>query len=343
MSIKIGINGIGRIGKFVLLSALNRNNVQIVSINDLVSIEYLAYMLKYDSTHGSFKGNIRIEDTDYLILNEKRVKVTNEKDPKKLNWGNLNVEYVVESTGLFLTKDLAKAHLESGAKKVILSAPPKDDDIPMFVMGVNHENMRKDQNIVSNASCTTNCLSPIVKVLNDNFGISEGFMTTIHASTATQKVVDSISARDWRGGRSSLVNIIPSSTGAANAVGRIIPSLNGKLTGMAFRVPVANVSVLDFTVSLKTSTNFNKIKFCMKHASQTTLKNILGYTEDTVVSSDFIGDERISIFDANSSMMLNSNFFKIVSWYDNEIGYSTKLLDLIDYMHSLLYQKKIDE
>ncbi|WP_341653944.1 type I glyceraldehyde-3-phosphate dehydrogenase [Blattabacterium cuenoti] len=337
MSIKIGINGIGRIGKFVLLSALNRNNVQVVSINDLVSIEYLAYILKYDSIHGSFKGNIRIEDTDYLILNEKRVKVTNEKDPKKLNWGNLNVEYVVESTGLFLTKDLANAHLESGAKKVILSAPPKDD-IPMFVMGVNHENMRRDQNIVSNASCTTNCLSPIVKVLNDNFGISEGLMTTIHASTATQKVVDSISARDWRGGRSSLVNIIPSSTGAANAVGKIIPSLNGKLTGMAFRVPVANVSVLDFTVSLKTSTNFDKIKFFMKQASQTTLKNILGYTEDTVVSSDFIGDQRISIFDANSSMMLNSNFLKIISWYDNEVGYSEKLLDLIDYMHSLLYK-----
>ncbi len=336
MSIKIGINGIGRIGKFVLLSALNRNNVQVVSINDLVSIEYLAYMLKYDSIHGSFKGNIRIEDT-YLILNEKRVKVTNEKDPKKLDWGNLNVEYVVESTGLFLTKDLANAHLESGAKKVILSAPPKDD-IPMFVMGVNHKNIKKDQNIVSNASCTTNCLSPIVKVLNDNFGISEGLMTTIHASTATQKVVDSISARDWGGGRSSLVNIIPSSTGAANAVGKIIPSLNGKLTGMAFRVPVANVSVLDFTVSLKTSTNFDKIKFFMKQASQTTLKNILGYTEDTVVSSDFIGDERISIFDANSSMMLNSNFLKIVSWYDNEVGYSTKLLDLIDYMHSLLYK-----
>ncbi|WP_341657368.1 type I glyceraldehyde-3-phosphate dehydrogenase [Blattabacterium cuenoti] len=337
MSIKIGINGIGRIGKFVLLSALNRNNVQVVSINDLASIEYLAYMLKYDSIHGSFKGNIRIEDTDSLILNEKRVKVTNEKDPKKLNWGNLNVEYVVESTGLFLTKDLANAHLESGAKKVILSAPPKDD-LPMFVMGVNHEKMRKDQNIVSNASCTTNCLSPIIKVLNDNFGISEGLMTTIHASTATQKVVDSISARDWRGGRSSLVNIIPSSTGAANAVGKIIPSLNGKLTGMAFRVPVANVSVLDFTVNLKTSTNFDNIKFCMKQASQTTLKSILGYTEDPVVSSDFIGDERISIFDANSSMMLNSNFLKIVSWYDNEVGYSTKLLDLIDYMHSLLYK-----
>lgn len=334
MSIKIGINGIGRIGKLVLLSALNRDNIKVVSINDLVSIEYLAYMLKYDSIHGSFKGNVRIEDQNYLILNEKRIKVTNEKYPEKLNWGNLNVEYVVESTGLFLTKDLANVHLKSGAKKVILSAPPKDD-IPMFVMGVNHENMIQDQNIVSNASCTTNCLSPIVKVLNDNFGIYQGLMTTIHASTATQKVVDSVSVRDWRGGRSSLVNIIPASTGAANAVGKIIPSLNGKLTGMAFRVPVANVSVVDFTVHLKNSTNFDQIKYCMKQASKTTLKGILGYTEDAVVSSDFIGDKRISIFDANSSIMLNSNFLKIVSWYDNEVGYSTKLLDLIDYMHSL--------
>ncbi|QIK16463.1 type I glyceraldehyde-3-phosphate dehydrogenase [Blattabacterium sp. DPU] len=334
MSIKIGINGIGRIGKLVLLAALNRKNVKIVSINDLVSIEYLAYMLKYDSIHGYFKGNIRIEDTNYIILNEKRIKVTNEKNPEKLNWGNLNVKYVVESTGLFLTKNLANAHLKSGAKKVILSAPPKDD-IPMFVMGVNHTNMKQCQNIVSNASCTTNCMSPIVKVLNDNFVVSEGLMTTIHASTATQKVVDSVSDRDWRGGRSSLVNIIPSSTGAANAVGKIIPSLNGKLTGMAFRVPVADVSVLDFTVYLKNSTNFDKIKFCMKHASQTTLKGILGYTEDAVVSSDFIGDERISIFDANSSIMLNSNFLKIISWYDNEVGYSTKLLDLIEYMDSL--------
>ncbi|AGW85826.1 Glyceraldehyde-3-phosphate dehydrogenase [Blattabacterium sp. (Nauphoeta cinerea)] len=334
MSIKIGINGIGRIGKLVLLSALNRNNVQVVSINDLVSIEYLAYMLKYDSIHGPFKGNIRIEDKNYLVLNEKRIKVTNEKDPVKLNWGNLNVEYVVESTGLFLTKSLANAHLKSGAKKVILSAPPKDD-IPMFVMGVNHKNLKKNQNIVSNASCTTNCMSPIVKVLNDNFGISEGLMTTIHASTATQKVVDSASIRDWRGGRSSLVNIIPASTGAAYAVGKIIPSLNGKLTGMSFRVPVADVSVLDFTVHLTNSVSFDEIKSCMKKASKTTLKGILGYTEEAVVSSDFVGDKRISIFDANSSIMLNPNFLKIVAWYDNEIGYSTKLLDLIDYMHSL--------
>ncbi|WP_185849204.1 type I glyceraldehyde-3-phosphate dehydrogenase [Blattabacterium cuenoti] len=333
--IKIGINGIGRIGKLVLLTALSRKNIQVVSINDLVSIEYLAYMLKYDSIHGNFKGNVCIEDNNYLILNEKRIRVTNEKNPDKLNWGDLNVEYVVESTGLFLTKDLANIHLKSGARKVILSAPPKDD-IPMFVMGVNHKNMRQDQNIVSNASCTTNCLSPIVKVLNDNFGISKGLMTTIHASTTTQKVVDSVSSRDWRGGRSSLVNIIPASTGAANAVGKIIPSLNGKLTGMAFRVPVADVSVLDFTVSLKTRTNFDKIKFCMKQASKTSLKGILGYTEDAVVSTDFIGDKRISIFDANSSIMLNSNFLKIVSWYDNEVGYSTKLLDIIDYMHHYL-------
>ncbi|WP_185862120.1 type I glyceraldehyde-3-phosphate dehydrogenase [Blattabacterium cuenoti] len=334
MSIKIGINGVGRIGKLVLLSALNRDTIEVVAINDLVSIEYLAYILKYDSVHGSFKGNISIEDENYLVLNEKRIKVTNEKDPNRLKWKDLNVKYVVESTGLFLTKNLATAHLKSGAKKVILSAPPKDD-IPMFVMGVNHQKMNKNQNIVSNASCTTNCLSPIVKVLNDNFGILKGLMTTIHASTATQKVVDSISSRDWRGGRSSLNNIIPASTGAANAVGKIIPNLNGKLTGMAFRVPIPNVSVLDFTVCLINSTDYNKIKLCMKNASETTLKGILGYTEESVVSSDFIGDKRISIFDANSSIMLNSNFIKIVSWYDNEVGYSTKLVDIIEYMDSI--------
>ncbi|WP_185853313.1 type I glyceraldehyde-3-phosphate dehydrogenase [Blattabacterium cuenoti] len=334
MSIKIGINGIGRIGKLVLLSALNRKNIEVVSVNDLVTIEYLAYILKYDSVHGSFKGNLRIEDENYLVLNEKRIKVTNQSDPNQLNWRNLNVEYVVESTGLFLTRDLANAHLKSGAKKVILSAPPKDD-IPMFVMGVNHTKMKPNENIVSNASCTTNCLSPIVKVLNDNFGVLEGLMTTIHASTATQKVVDSVSARDWRGGRSSLTNIIPASTGAANAVGKIIPNLNGKLTGMAFRVPVTDVSVLDFTVCLKNRTNYNQVKHCMKKASETTLRGILGYTEEAVVSSDFIGDDRISIFDANSSMMLSPNFLKIVSWYDNEVGYSTKLVDLIHYMSSI--------
>ncbi|WP_185869011.1 type I glyceraldehyde-3-phosphate dehydrogenase [Blattabacterium cuenoti] len=334
MSIKIGINGIGRIGKLVLLSSIKRKNIEVISVNDLVPIEYLAYILKNDSVHGPFKGDLRIEDENYLVLNEKRIKVTNQRDPSLLNWGDLNIEYVVESTGLFLTKNLATAHLKSGAKKVILSAPPKDN-IPMFVMGVNHQKIKSSQNIVSNASCTTNCLSPIVKILNDNFGILEGLMTTIHASTATQKVVDSISTKDWRAGRSSLVNIIPSSTGAANAVGKIIPSLDGKLTGMAFRVPVSDVSVLDFTVRLKNSTNYDQIKYCMKKASETTLKGILGYTEEPVVSSDFTGDERISIFDVNSSIMLNSNFLKIISWYDNEMGYSTKLVDLIIYMSSI--------
>ncbi|WP_185851554.1 type I glyceraldehyde-3-phosphate dehydrogenase [Blattabacterium cuenoti] len=333
--IKIGINGIGRIGKLVLMSALKRNNIEIVSVNDLVNTEYLAYILKYDSVHGFFKGDISIENDNYIILNGKRIKVSNEKDPNNLEWGNLNVNYVVESTGLFLTKDLAESHLQSGAKKVVLSAPPKDD-IPMYVMGVNHKMMKSHERIISNASCTTNCLAPIVKVLNDNFGVSKGLMTTIHAATATQKIVDSVSSRDWRSGRSSLTNIIPSSTGAAKAVGKIIPSLDGKLTGMAFRVPISNVSVLDLTVCLKNRTNYNQVKYYMKNASETTLKGILGYTEEAVVSTDFIGDQRISIFDANSSIMLSPTFIKIVSWYDNEVAYSTKLLDLIDYMHHLL-------
>ncbi|WP_185855495.1 type I glyceraldehyde-3-phosphate dehydrogenase [Blattabacterium cuenoti] len=332
MSIKIGINGMGRIGKLVLLAAINRSNIDVVSINDLVSIEYLYYMLKYDSVHGSFKGQICIENNNYLIINGKRIKVTNIKNPEELNWGKLNVKYVVESTGIFLTRKLAEKHLKSGAKKVVLSAPPKEESIPMFIMGVNHEKISKNDIIISNASCTTNCLSPIVKVLHENFGIFNGLMTTIHASTSTQKVVDSISHRDWRAGRSSLINIIPSSTGAANAVGKIIPSLNGKLTGMAFRVPVANVSVLDFTVCLKKETNLNQVKVSMKHASETILKGILGYTEDKVVSTDFIGDKRISIFDANSSIMLTNKFFKIISWYDNEVGYSNKLIDLIEYI-----------
>ncbi len=332
---KIGINGIGRIGKFVLLSSLKRENIDIISINDLVSIEYLAYILKYDSTHGLFKGDINIEYDNFLVINGKKIKVTNEKDPKKLKWGDLGVEYVIESTGIFLTKKLAENHLYSGAKKVIISAPPKDECIPMFVMGVNHKKIKKDDLIVSNASCTTNCLSPIVKVINDNFGISQGLMTTIHASTATQKVVDSISTKDWRAGRSSLSNIIPSSTGAANSVGKIIPSLDGKLTGMAFRVPISNVSVLDFTVCLKSNTNYDKVKFLIKKASKTTLKNILGYTDENVVSTDFIGDTRISIFDAKSSIMISPNFLKIISWYDNEFGYSNKLLDLMIYMNSI--------
>ncbi|WP_185856036.1 type I glyceraldehyde-3-phosphate dehydrogenase [Blattabacterium cuenoti] len=331
--IKIGINGLGRIGKLVLMSALKRNNMEVVCINDLVNSDYLAYILKYDSVHGGFKGDLHIEE-NYLILNGNRIKVSNEKDPKNLKWGDLDVNYVVESTGIFLTKNLAGGHLQSGAKKVILSSPPKDEeDIPMYVMGVNHNTMKSHQMIVSNASCTTNCLAPIIKVLNDNFGVLEGLMTTIHASTATQKVVDSVSIRDWKSGRSSLNNIIPSSTGAAKAVGKIIPSLNGKLTGMAFRVPISDVSVLDLTVCLKNSTNYNQVKFYMKKSSETTLKGILGYTEDEVVSTDFIGDQRISIFDANSSIMLSPTFIKIVSWYDNEVAYSTKLIDLIDYMH----------
>ncbi|WP_113738079.1 type I glyceraldehyde-3-phosphate dehydrogenase [Blattabacterium clevelandi] len=330
--IKIGINGLGRIGKLVLISALNKNDIEVISVNDLVPIEYLAYILKYDSVHGPFKGNIRIENNNYLILNEKRIKVTNEKNPENLKWGNLGVNYVVESTGLFLTKKLAEIHLKSGAKKVVLSAPPKEDDIPMYVMGVNHDTINSNQDIISNASCTTNCLAPIVKVLNDNFGVLEGLMTTIHASTATQKIVDSVSYKDWRGGRSSLINMIPSSTGAANAVGKIIPSLNGKLTGMAFRVPISDVSVLDLTVRLRMRTTYDCIKHCIKKESETKLKGILGYTEEEVVSTDFIGDKRISIFDASSSIMLNPTFIKIVSWYDNEVGYSTKLIDLIHYM-----------
>ncbi|WP_185870485.1 type I glyceraldehyde-3-phosphate dehydrogenase [Blattabacterium cuenoti] len=331
--IKIGINGLGRIGKLVLMSALKRNNIEVVSVNDLANTEYLAYILKYDSVHGTFKGDLHIEEDNYLVLNGKRIKVSNEKDPKNLEWGSLNVNYVVESTGLFLTRDLAGGHLQSGGKKVILSAPPKDNNIPMYVMGVNHRTMKSHQMIVSNASCTTNCMAPIVKVLNDNFGVLEGLMTTIHAATSTQKIVDSVSDRDWRAGRSSLTNIIPSSTGAAKAVGKIIPSLNGKLTGMAFRVPISDVSVLDLTVCLKNSTDYNQVKYCMKNASETTLKGILGYTEEAVVSTDFIGDQRISIFDANSSIMLSPTFIKIVSWYDNEVAYSTKLVDLIDYMH----------
>ncbi|WP_185850974.1 type I glyceraldehyde-3-phosphate dehydrogenase [Blattabacterium cuenoti] len=333
--IKIGINGLGRIGKLVLMSALNRENITVVSVNDLVKIEYLAYILKYDSVHGRFQGEISIINDHYLMINGKKIKVTNEKYPEKLGWKDLNVHYVVESTGLFLTKDLAKIHLQSGAKKVIISAPPKDQSIPMYVMGVNNQFIKDDQRIVSNASCTTNCITPIVKVLNDNFVITKGLMTTIHASTSTQKVVDSVSNRDWRAGRSSLNNIIPASTGAADAVGKIIPSLNGKLTGMAFRVPISNVSVLDLTLCLKNNTTYDQIKFCMKKASNTSLKGILGYTEESVVSSDFIGDKRISIFDANASIMLSPNFIKVVSWYDNEVGYSTKLVDLIDYMSSI--------
>ncbi|WP_185877873.1 type I glyceraldehyde-3-phosphate dehydrogenase [Blattabacterium cuenoti] len=335
MSIKIGINGIGRIGKLVVLSALSRKNIEVVCINDLMSIEYLSYIFKYDSIHQHFRNNKIIVDKNYLIINGNKIKVTNEKNPKNLSWGLMGVEYVIESTGIFLNKNSILGHLEAGAKKVILSAPPKGDDIPMFIMGVNHKKISKNDIIISNASCTTNCLAPIVKVLNDKFGIDKGLMTTIHASTSSQNVVDSISHKDWRSGRSSLINIIPSSTGAASSLGKIIPNLNGKLTGMAFRVPISNVSVLDFTVCLKTNVNYNDIKYEMKKASETTLYGILGYTEEDVVSTDFLGDNRISIFDANASIMLTSNFIKIISWYDNEFGYSNKLLDIINYMNEI--------
>lgn len=328
--IKIGINGFGRIGSLVFINSLERENLEIVAINDLMSIEYLAYMLKYDSVHGTFKGEIIIEN-DKLIVNGKSIRVTDKRDPLDLKWGEIKADFIVESTGLFLTKEKAYSHIKSGAKKVILSAPSKDD-IPMFVMGVNHKKLTKKYDIISNASCTTNCLAPLVKVLHDNFGLIEGLMTTVHAATATQKTVDGISEKDWRGGRSTLLNIIPSSTGAAKAVGVVIPELKGKLTGMAFRVPTADVSVVDLTARLKENTSYTEIKKVMKKASENELKGILGYTEDSVVSQDFIGDKRTSIFDANLGIMLSPNFFKVISWYDNEIGYSNKLLDLLTYM-----------
>jgi glyceraldehyde 3-phosphate dehydrogenase len=332
--IKIGINGLGRIGSTVLKEAIKRKNMQVVAINDIVNnIEYLAYIIKYDSVHGKFKGEIKIENNE-LIINGNHIKVTHEKDPSKIKWDSKKAEYIVESTGCFLTKEESIYHLKAGAKKVIISAPSKDN-IPMFVFGVNHILIKKNDDIISNASCTTNCIAPIAKVLHENFFIIEGLMTTIHSSTATQKVVDAPSIRDWRMGRSALSNIIPSSTGAAKAVGNVIPELNGKLTGMAFRVPTFDVSVVDLTVRIKRKSSYEDIKSAMKYASKNNLKNILGYTEDNVVSMDFIGDKRTSIFDANSGIMLNPNFVKIISWYDNEIGYSSKLLDLIKYISSL--------
>ncbi|XOD67004.1 MAG: type I glyceraldehyde-3-phosphate dehydrogenase [Flavobacteriales bacterium Tduv] len=331
--IEIGINGFGRIGRLVFNAAMTREDIEVVAINDLFEPEYLAYMLKYDSVHGRYKGEIKVE-SGQLVIGGKTIRVTAEKDPTKLAWGKIGAQYVVESTGLFLTQDKAQAHLQAGAKKVVLSAPPKDDT-PMFVMGVNHTSLQKKQDIISTASCTTNCLAPLAKVLHDNFGILEGLMTTLHATTATQKVVDSPSVRDWRGGRSALLNIILSSTGAAKAVGKVIPDLNGKLTGMAFRVPIADVSVVDLTFRLKQKTTYEAIKTAMKRASENELKGILGYTEEAVVSMDFLGDHRTSIFDANAGIMLNPNFFKVVSWYDNETGYSHKLVDFITHMASI--------
>lgn len=331
--IKIGINGFGRIGRLVFRAAMKMPTVEIVGINDLIDVDYMAYMLTYDSVHGRFDGKVSVENGK-LVVNGQKIRVTAEKNPADLKWNEVGAEYIVESTGLFLTKEKTQGHLDAGAKKVIMSAPSKDDT-PMFVMGVNHKSYTNDMNFVSNASCTTNCLAPIAKVLNDNFGITEGLMTTVHAMTATQKTVDGPSSKDWRGGRAASLNIIPSSTGAAKAVGKVIPQLNGKLTGMAFRVPTGNVSVVDLTCKLTKGASYDEIKAAMKKASETELKGILGYTEEAVVSQDFIGETCTSIFDAEAGISLNDNFVKVVSWYDNEMGYSTKVLELIIHMNSV--------
>ena len=332
--IKIGINGFGRIGRLVLRAAIKSNNIDIVAINDIVDIDYILYMLKYDSTHGKFFKEVRIEK-NFLIIDSHKIRVTAERNIEDISWGEVGAEYIVESTGLFLTQDTASKHIKSGAKKVVMSAPSKDQT-PMFVMGVNQFNYNKNMNIVSNASCTTNCLAPIVKVLHENFGVKNGLMTTVHSVTATQKTLDAPSVKDWRAGRGAFQNIIPSSTGAAKAVGRVIPQMEGKLTGMSFRVPTANVSVVDLVVNLDTSTTYDNICKVMKQASESNdLKGILGYTEDMVVSSDFISDSRTSIFDANAGIQLDLNFFKVISWYDNEWGYSNKMLDLISHMYDI--------
>lgn len=328
--IKIGINGFGRIGRLVFRAACkNADSIEVVGINDLVPVDYMAYMLKYDSVHGRFDGTVEVKE-DKLVVNGHAIRVTSEKDPSQLRWNEVGAEYVVESTGLFLTKEKAEAHLAAGAKYVVMSAPSKDDT-PMFVCGVNTDTYA-GQHIVSNASCTTNCLAPLVKVINDRFGIVEGLMTTVHASTATQKTVDGPSMKDWRGGRAAGGNIIPSTTGAAKAVGRVIPALNGKLTGMSFRVPTLDVSVVDLTCRLEKGASYDEIKAAVKEASENELKGILGYTEDDVVSTDFVSDPRTSIFDAKAGIALNDHFVKLVSWYDNEWGYSNKVIMLIQKM-----------
>ena len=333
--IKVGINGFGRIGRFVFRAAMKRNDIQIVGINDLCPVDYLAYMLKYDTMHGQFDGTIEADvENSKLIVNGQAIRITAERNPADLKWNEVEAEYVVESTGLFLSKDKAQAHIEAGAKYVVMSAPSKDDT-PMFVCGVNEKTYVKGTQFVSNASCTTNCLAPIAKVLNDKFGILDGLMTTVHSTTATQKTVDGPSMKDWRGGRAASGNIIPSSTGAAKAVGKVIPALNGKLTGMSMRVPTLDVSVVDLTVNLAKPATYAEICTAMKEASEGELKGILGYTEDAVVSSDFLGDARTSIFDAKAGIALTDTFVKVVSWYDNEIGYSNKVLDLIAHMASV--------
>ena len=330
--IKIGINGFGRIGRLAFRVACTRDNVQVVGINDLLDADYLAYMLKYDSVHGHFDGEVEVKD-GHLVVNGNVIRISAERNPEDLKWDEIGAEYVIESTGIFKTIEQANRHIQGGAKKVVISAP--SPDAPMFVMGVNHKELKASDNIFSNASCTTNCLAPIAKVLHDNFEITEGLMTTIHATTATQKTVDGPSMKDWRGGRAALHNIIPSSTGAAKAVGKVIPSLNGKLTGMSFRVPTMDVSVVDLTVNIKKGASYEEICKVMKEASEGELKGILGYTEELVVSQDFVGEARTSVFDAKAGIALTDNFIKVVSWYDNEFGYSTKIIDLLEYSASL--------
>nr|WP_321413195.1 type I glyceraldehyde-3-phosphate dehydrogenase [uncultured Allomuricauda sp.] len=331
-NLKIGINGFGRIGRLVFRATVKRGDVDVVAINDLLDVEHLAYLLKYDSVHGNFEGTVEVKDEN-LVVNGNTIRITAERDPKNLKWDAVGAEIVAECTGIFTTLDMAQSHIDGGAKKVVISAPSKD--APMFVMGVNHKDVKATDTIISNASCTTNCLAPIAKVLNDEFGIAEALMTTVHATTATQLTVDGPSKKDYRGGRSALLNIIPAATGAAKAVTKVIPSLEGKLTGMAFRVPTADVSVVDLTVKLEKETSYDGIKAAMKAASEGELAGVLGYTEELVVSQDFVGDVRTSIFDADAGIELNSKFFKVVSWYDNETGYSNKLIELALHAASL--------
>ncbi|MCB0399676.1 MAG: type I glyceraldehyde-3-phosphate dehydrogenase [Winogradskyella sp.] len=331
-NLKLGINGFGRIGRIVFRATIKRPDVDVVAINDLLDVDHLAYLLKYDSVHGRFDGTVEVKD-GHLVVDGKTVRVTAERDPKNLKWDEVGTDVVAECTGIFTTLETAQYHIDAGAKKVVISAPSKD--APMFVMGVNDNELTANHKIVSNASCTTNCLAPLAKVVDDNFGIEEALMTTVHATTATQLTVDGPSRKDFRGGRSALLNIIPASTGAAKAVGKVIPKLDGKLTGMAFRVPTADVSVVDLTVKTKKETSLEEIKAAFKKASEGSMKGVLGYTDELVVSQDFVSDERTSIFDADACIELNSTFFKLVSWYDNEFGYSNKLVDLAQKVNSL--------
>ncbi len=331
-TIKIGINGFGRIGRIAFRVAVARPNVEVVGINDLLDVDHLAYLLKYDSVHGRFDGDVEVKNGN-LVVNGKEIRITAERNPEDLKWGEVGAEIVLDCTGIFTSLEGAQKHITAGAKKVAISAPSAD--APMFVMGVNHKKITAANTIVSNASCTTNCLAPLAKVIQDKFGIVEGLMTTIHATTATQLTVDGPSKKDWRGGRSALINIIPSSTGAAKAVGKVIPELNGKLTGMSFRIPTADVSVVDLTVRTEKSATMEEVKAALKYASENELKGILGYTDEAVVSQDFVSEPRTCVFDAEASIALNDNFFKLVAWYDNEFGYSTKLVDLAEYIHSV--------